>query len=71
VSEDWHCILKFQLALGAELCCAGHYAAVMAQQEKQAQEQWSLLALTDLKPEFRRLTGNPAAEYRSQQEESL
>jgi superfamily II DNA helicase RecQ len=30
-----------------------------------------LLALTNLKPEFRRLTGNPAAEYRGRQEESL
>jgi hypothetical protein len=71
VSEDWHHNLEFQSALGAESCRAGHYAAVMAQQEKQAQERWSLLALIDLKPEFRRLTGNPAAEYRSRQEESL
>jgi siroheme synthase (precorrin-2 oxidase/ferrochelatase) len=71
VSEDWHRILKFQSALGAESCRARHYAAVMAQQEKQAQEQWSLLALTNLKPKFRRLAGNPAAKYHSQQEESL
>jgi superfamily II DNA helicase RecQ len=71
VSEDWHRILEFQSALGAEPCRAGHYAAVMAQQEKQARERWSSLAVIDLKPEFRRLTGNPAAEYRGRQEESL
>lgn len=71
VSEDWHCILEFASAIRAGHYRAGYYAEVMAQQEKRARERWSSLAVLDLKPEFRRLAGNPAAEYRGRQEESL
>lgn len=71
VSMDWHRILQFGSALKGEPYYSGHYAEVMAHQEKQARERWSSLAMLDLKPEFRRLAGHPDAEYRGRQEESL
>lgn len=71
VSTDWHRILQFVSALEGEQYHSGHYAEVMAQQEKQARERWSSLAMLDLKPEFRRIAGHPDAEYRGRQQESL
>jgi hypothetical protein len=59
---DWHRILQFASALKVKHHCSGHYAEVMAHQEKQARERWSSLAMLDLKPEFRRLAGYPDAE---------
>jgi superfamily II DNA helicase RecQ len=71
VSMDWHRILQFASALEGNQPYYGHYAEVMAHQEKQAQERWSSLAMLDLKPEFKRIAGHPDAEYRGRQQESL
>jgi hypothetical protein len=71
VSMDWHRILQFASTLKGDRSYYGHYAEVMAHQEKQTRERWSSLAMLDLKPEFRRIAGHPDAEYCGRQQESL
>ncbi|UPX20280.1 uncharacterized protein EKO05_0010517 [Ascochyta rabiei] len=71
VSMDWHCVLEFASAWEDGRMHPGVRAEMVAQQEKQALQRWSSLAMVDLKAEFRRLAGRPDAEYRGKQEESL
>ncbi|KAF1933797.1 uncharacterized protein M421DRAFT_396097 [Didymella exigua CBS 183.55] len=71
VSMDWHRVLEFASAWEDGRMHPGVRAEMVAQQEKQALQRWSSLAMVDLKAEFRRLAGQPDAEYRGKQEESL
>ncbi|UPX20622.1 uncharacterized protein EKO05_0010850 [Ascochyta rabiei] len=71
VSMDWHYVLEFASAWEDGRMHPGVRAEMVAQQEKQALQRWSSLAMVDLKAEFRRLAGRPDAEYRGKQEESL
>ncbi|KAK1911245.1 hypothetical protein P3342_011847 [Pyrenophora teres f. teres] len=70
VSIDWHRVLEFASAW-EDGRMHGVRAEMVAQQEKQALQRWSSLAMVDLKAEFKRLAGRPDAEYRGKQEESL
>jgi len=71
VSMDWHRVLEFASAWEDGRMHPGVRAEMIAQQEKQALQRWSSLAMVDLKAEFRRLAGRPDAEYRGKQEEGL
>jgi superfamily II DNA helicase RecQ len=71
VSMDWHRVLEFASAWEDGRMHPGVRMEMMAQQEKQALRRWSLLAMVDLKAEFKRLAGRPDAEYRGKQEEAL
>ncbi|EFQ92823.1 hypothetical protein PTT_10012, partial [Pyrenophora teres f. teres 0-1] len=71
VSIDWHRVLEFASAWEDGRMHPGVRAEMVAQQEKQALQRWSSLAMVDLKAEFKRLAGRPDAEYRGKQEESL
>jgi len=71
VSMDWHRILQFSSALEGHPRHARRFAEALEQQERQARERWSSLAVLDLKPAFQRLAGRPNAEYRGVQEASL
>ncbi|KAL5370900.1 hypothetical protein DPSP01_014611 [Paraphaeosphaeria sporulosa] len=71
VSMDWHRVLEFASAWEDGRMHPGVRAEMVAQQEKQALQRWSSLAMVDLRAEFRRLPGRPDAEYRGKQEESL
>jgi hypothetical protein len=57
VSMDWHRVLEFASAWEDGRMHLGVLADIMAQQEKQAQQRWSSLAMVDLKPEFKRIVG--------------
>lgn len=71
VSMDWHRVLEFASAWRDGCMHPGVRATLIAQQEKQVLQRWSSLTAVDLKAEFKRLCGQPDAEYRGKQEEAL
>ncbi|CAA9960673.1 DNA helicase recq [Pyrenophora teres f. maculata] len=62
VSIDWHRVLEFASAWEDGRMHPGVRAEMVAQQEKQALQRWSSLAMVDLKAEFKRLAGRPDAD---------
>jgi hypothetical protein len=68
---DWHCVLEFASAWEDRRMHPSVWADIIAQQEKQAQQRWSSLAIVDLKLAFRRIISQEDAEYQGKQEEAL
>ena len=70
MSVDWHRVLEFASAWEDSRMHPGVRREMMAQQEKQALQRWSSLAIVDLNTEFEEVAGRPGAEYRGEQEDA-
>lgn len=71
VSVDWHQLLGFASAWEGSHTHPGQMEHMRAQHEQRASLRWAALASANLKAEFRALLKNPAAEFRSKQEQGL